>query len=135
MCWNQLAKNTPSSDKCLWLSTSRGDYALLVPRATYSDTWEASLHLHGSEAKDAQVCVWPTQGSRPDWWDAHWKDSWPWDEDEDAMEVDEDTQTGSGWPRLGPHGDLRFPGQPRSNLHSLSPWILSPDGLTLTSKE
>ncbi|CAE6446190.1 unnamed protein product [Rhizoctonia solani] len=121
--------------ECVWMSTSQGDYALLLPRAAYTEMWEASLRSHRSEAGSVHTSVWPTQGTRPDWWDPHLRESWPWDKDPDAMEVEEDQQMGAEWMRFGPRGDTRFPGEPLSHLHALLPWVISPNGLKYTLKK
>ncbi|KDN34328.1 hypothetical protein RSAG8_12579, partial [Rhizoctonia solani AG-8 WAC10335] len=124
-------------DKCVWVSSAHCDYALLVPRPTYVDMWEAALYSHGPAARDARITVWPTQGTRPDWWNRRWKDSWPWDKVSEAMDVHMEggQHVNAGWSRLGPHGDPRFPGEPLTHLHVMSPWVITPSGLVSTKHE
>lgn len=135
-------------DLCMWLCTSLGDYAMLLPHTTFVDQWEKSLFAYGQHGLAAKFYMWPTGGTRPRWWDDHWKDSWPFDrspllkrrpslptaELEAIVRArDEAGSAGGRWIRLGPRGDHRRPGEPRSHLNQLDPWILALDaGLSPT---
>ncbi|KAF8595549.1 hypothetical protein BDV93DRAFT_514885 [Ceratobasidium sp. AG-I] len=129
---------------CVWLTTDRGDYALVAPRLQYVDRWEESLIAFGPEGAAANCGLWPTCGARPRWWGSEWKADWPLgtepstkrraslalEEDDQPTVVGGREQAGlsaTKWIRLGPKGDHRHPGQRPTNLHHRDPWQLSAD--------
>ncbi|KAG8781057.1 hypothetical protein FRC12_022288 [Ceratobasidium sp. 428] len=61
--------------KCLWMRTLLGEYALLLPHDSYQDLYEETIA--GLGALDSKVTMWPGCGLRPSWWDDLWEDDWP----------------------------------------------------------
>ncbi|KAG8734337.1 hypothetical protein FRC11_005324 [Ceratobasidium sp. 423] len=126
--------------KCIWAITPIAEYAMANPHTTYNDQWESALAFFDAPHLD----VWPQHGCRPDWWPAESSGMWPGSQrpgevprvvapHEELRRLTEllcvdPTPSGTTWRRLGPTGDNRFPGQPRTNLHQLQPWELTYDG-------
>jgi hypothetical protein len=114
---------------------------MLLPHKTFIDMWEESLSELGPLGRAAKFQLWPTGGVRPAWWDSHWKDSWPFDKASKGTNATtqgdrgmESTSSGGQWLRLGPRGDNRHPGEPRTNLNQNQPWILVPDSGILPTR-
>ncbi|KDN35422.1 hypothetical protein RSAG8_11599, partial [Rhizoctonia solani AG-8 WAC10335] len=141
-------------EMCMWLSTSRGDYAMILPHKTYEALWQSSLETFGKNGLAAKIEMLPACGPRPQWWDVHWQDAWPFeksahlkrrlsiatDEHENTSHATDDASMTTvvatvKWLRLGPRGDNRHPGQPRTHLNQLDPWIVIPDAGILPSSK
>ncbi|KAG9103190.1 hypothetical protein FRC06_011847 [Ceratobasidium sp. 370] len=136
-------------DACVWTSTRRGDYAMLLPHKDYADEWEDTLCSLGTGAPAARFTQLPAKGPRPTWWPDRWKDHWPFPEEtcleriphkesEGKREPDEPTASGRvprvKWRRLGAAGDERCSTGYPSNLSQLDAWYIEPDSGMLPTR-
>ncbi|CUA75199.1 hypothetical protein RSOLAG22IIIB_05764 [Rhizoctonia solani] len=129
---------------CIWLHTRLGQYALLLPRATYRETWEEVVSELGPNGLSALFRQWPACGTRPSWWDEKWKDDWPFEKEAGSkrrastelgqfeVEARESDGLTSKWKFLGPRGEQGNQGEMRTTLDQLCPWELSPSGMLPT---
>ncbi|KAG9096057.1 hypothetical protein FS749_009216 [Ceratobasidium sp. UAMH 11750] len=129
-------------EKCVWLHTSLGEYALLLPHDSYREKWEQTVKGLGPGALSAMFVQWPACGPRPRWWHDRWKDDWPFEKDAgskrrasmDADDYEEsmrrpDVPLPSFWPTFGPRSERHTPGQMTTNLVNFNtPWSLRADG-------
>ncbi|KAG9080818.1 hypothetical protein FRC06_006124 [Ceratobasidium sp. 370] len=129
-------------DACVWLSTQRGDYAMLLPHKDHADEWEDTICSLGAGAAIARFTQLPAQGPRPTWWPDRWKEYWPFPEEPRMKPVSPDKSKNSGepddptaprqrshvkWRRLGPAGDKRCSTGYPLNLGQLGAWHIEPD--------
>ncbi|KAG9100405.1 hypothetical protein FS749_015426 [Ceratobasidium sp. UAMH 11750] len=145
-CWLRLANLVKievlcdprfrRGDACVWMSTQRGDYAMLLLHMDYTNEWEDALCSLGVAAAVARFTQLPARGPRPTWWPNMWKEHWPFDEAslERASPAESEDEPAlsrlashAGWRRLGPAGDERCSAGYLSNLGQLEAWRIEPD--------
>ncbi|KAG8733281.1 hypothetical protein FRC10_000325 [Ceratobasidium sp. 414] len=129
-------------DACIWMSTQRGDYAMLLPHKVYADGSEDALCSLGTGTPTARFVQLPAKGPRPTWWPDRWKADWPFpeetrlecvsaDEPENNGEPDEPTASRQvprvRWRRLGPAGDKQCSAGYLSNISQLDAWHIERD--------
>ncbi|KAG9109217.1 hypothetical protein FRC07_008344 [Ceratobasidium sp. 392] len=131
------------AERCVWLGTRLGEYAMLLPRDEHRDMWHSTVAGLGPGALAAAYFqIWPSSGPRPSWWDVRWKDDWPGEKEAgskrrastdvleyEGMERHQGNAVGSTqWELLGPRGERGNQGEMRTNLNHRAQWVVRADG-------
>ncbi|KAG8719762.1 hypothetical protein FRC09_010667 [Ceratobasidium sp. 395] len=110
--------------KCLWMRTLLGEYALLLPHDSYRDLYEETMA--GLDALDAKATMWPACGRRPSWWNDRWKDDWPFEK--------QIGETSPLWPFGSSPNNPRRGEMPTNVSHITTPWSLRPEDGTVATR-
>ncbi|KAG9090272.1 hypothetical protein FS749_000689 [Ceratobasidium sp. UAMH 11750] len=60
----------------MWLKTSLGEYAMLLPHGCFIKSWDTILKDLGDQFKFSAFQKWPSEGLRLDWWHDQAPDEW-----------------------------------------------------------
>ncbi|KAG9120111.1 hypothetical protein FRC07_004543 [Ceratobasidium sp. 392] len=131
------------AERCVWLGTRLGEYAVLLPRESYRDKWHSTVAgLAPGALSAAYFQIWPASGTRPPWWEARWKDDWPGEkgagskrrastdvlEYEDAERRQGDGVGSARWELIGPRGEQGNQGEMHTNIGHRTQWVVHANG-------